>query len=525
MFTTRNRSHAARMVAAVAALSLFAAACGSDEVETVAPVTTTATTTAAPETTAAPATTDAPTTTTATEQPAEVEVVAEPEPVAETSTTTIAPEPEPEPVTEEPATPDTTLPPEPEPEPVREPDPEVVADPEPEVPEDEPTVTTLAPEPEPTVTTLAPEPEPEPETEPEPQRNPTITVTPSTVEWLGFYDFTVMGANFTPNSQTFLVVCTAPGDALSPDTPTSEVTAAMARITRDDCDLANLNPVTVGADGSFTAEVGGTVGAVNFVWVASDITETETAAAPVFAENLEQAPVVLRPGVWVPPEAGMVPPVFPICTSSPYAEDCIPPNAWDRGEIDPAEYPTELPRRQDEVVGFFDWCKTQFVEATCTRMLTLMKWPIDYLGASPVCVVNEYEDRINEYKDGSWPENVEHLHGWHNCATVIDPMIGGWPEGRYNDIGYRLSDTGISVADQCRMVLPPDIELENEGDSFGAPATERYGNDCDAWGQYVVRRIKAQERTRGDCTASYYLAREWMEHYHGVPENYYPIAC
>ena len=81
MFTTiRVRSNAARMVTAVAAMSLLAAACGSDETETVAPVVTEAPTT----TTAAPETTTVPTTTAADEQP-EVEVVAEPAPVAETT--------------------------------------------------------------------------------------------------------------------------------------------------------------------------------------------------------------------------------------------------------------------------------------------------------------------------------------------------------------------------------------------------------------------------------------------------------
>ena len=220
----------------------------------------------------------------------------------------------------------------------------------------------------------------------------------------------------------------------------------------------------------------------------------------------------------------MVPPVFPICTSSPYSEDCIPPNEWDRGEINPRQRPLELPRKQDEVVGFSNWCKSQTFEATCDRMLALMKWPIDYLGAAPICVVNEYEDRINEYKDGSWPENVVHLHGWHNCATVIDPMIGDPPSTRFSDIGWRLSDTGISVAEQCRMVLPSDIELEFRGQEWDSPPT-RYGNDCDAWGARIDSRAEYLRDTYGDCTVSYHLAQEWMEHYHGVPETYYPIKC
>ena len=313
--------------------------------------------------------------------------------------------------------------------------------------------------------------------------------------WWGGYDFTLTGAGFTPNLTVYLVVCTMPGDTVTPETPAEELAAAMARVERSHCNLANAQAATVGSDGSFTAQLGGTLGDTNFLWVASDAAETETAAAPVFAERQELEPVALQPGVWVPPEAGMVPPVFPICTSSPYSEDCIPPNEWDRGEINPRQRPLELPRKQDEVVGFSNWCKSQTFEATCDRMLTLMKWPIDYLGAAPICVVNEYEDRINEYKDGSWPENVAHLNGWHNCATVIDPMIGDPPSTRFSDIGWRLSDTGLSVAEQCRMVLPSDIELEDKRcQASGLPPAERFGNDCDAWGAYVERRSPLAER-------------------------------
>ena len=355
--------------------------------------------------------------------------------------------------------------------------------------------------------------------------NPSLTVSPSIVPWLGVYDFTVTGADFTPNSQLFLVVCTAPGDPLSPDTPAAELAAALARITQSDCDLANANPVAVDTDGSFTAQVEGTVGAVNFVWVASDAAQTEAAAAPVFAEKLETEPVTPQPGVWVPPEAGMVPAVYPICVAPPYGEDCIPPSEWQRGEVTPNRRPNELPRRTEMIAQFANWCETVTFPGTCHRLLTLMKWPVDYMGADPICVLNEYTRRAQAYSAGA-PENVAHLHGWHNCATVIDPLIGTPADGLgENDIGYRLSDTGLTVAEQCRAVLPSDIGLEDRGLSFGAPPTQRFGNDCDAWGAYVERRIAFRWDSLGDCTRAYYFAQEWMEHYHGVPENYYPITC
>ena len=107
----------------------------------------------------------------------------------------------------------------------------------------------------------------------------------------------------------------------------------MARVERSHCDLSQprrQRPSVQTAPSS--SQLGGTLGGTNFLWVASDAAETETAAAPVFAERQELEPVALQPGVWVRPEAGMVPPVFPICTSSPYSEDGhIPPNEWDRG--------------------------------------------------------------------------------------------------------------------------------------------------------------------------------------------------
>ena len=75
------------------------------------------------------------------------------------------------------------------------------------------------------------------------------------------------------------------------------------------------------------------------------------------------------------------------------------------------------------------------------------------------------------------------------------------------------------------MVLPSDVELETRGASFGAPAKERFGNDCDAWGAYVERQIAFRWTALGDCTRSHHFAQEWMEHYHDVPETYYPITC
>ena len=300
------------------------------------------------------------------------------------------------------------------------------SEPAPEQSEPEPEAT-----PEPTATTVAPEPEPEPEPEPDPR----LTVDPPTVPDFGFYTFSLTGSGFTPNSQVFLVVCTAPGDALTPDTSQAELVAAMAQITQDDCDLANAIPVTVGPRGSFDAKAEGTVGATNFVWIASDIAETEVAAAPVFARKQEEKPVVLQPGVWVPPEAGMVPAVFPVCTVPPYGEDCFPPSEWQRGEVDSGGSPNELPRKTPEIAQWADWCESQILNATCQTLLTRMKQPLDYLGGHPRCITNEYSDRVRALRDGSDPIALINRDGWHNCATIIDPQLPNPPDGRPSDIG------------------------------------------------------------------------------------------
>ena len=307
---------------------------------------------------------------------------------------------------------------------------------------------------------------------------------------------------------------------MSPDTPVAKQEAAIAQVTRSHCDLGNAQPATVDDDGTFAAQARGNVRATNFVWVASTADEAETAAALVFAEKLEDAPVVLQPGVWVAPEAGIVPPTFPVCDAPPYGEECLPPSEWQRGEIDPDRRPNELPRKTSDLVQWANWCESQILEATCARLLTYMKQPLDYLGADPLCLLGaEYVDRVRAIgSTGGTEDRDPDLAGWHNCATVIDPQLPGAPAGRLNDIGYRLSDTGISLAERCRIVLPEDVELEDKrGNEFG--------NDCAAWAEYVQSRPQMQPQNWPNCHMSARLAEEWMEHHHGQPEDYYPMVC
>ena len=478
MVNIHNKSNAARALIAAAAIALLASGCGTDESETVTPVTT-----AAPETTVASTTSEAvaPTTTQEVAQPDTAETAV--------ATTTVAPETDTEDTatvtTTAPAeevTPDTTVPAEePEPEPVTEPEPEPELAPEPEIPE-ETTVTTVAPEtepepePEPTVTTVAPESEPEPAPEPEQEEEPE--------------------------------------PAAEQDEPETEDTPELEQPTGPD--LSQYQPGDVVRVADLWPDAGY---ADNFV---CEINEQGTLVDDEGNQNCW-----FGSDAWVRPQAGVVPETYPVCEAPPYGSDCIPPSSWQGADvpIGLGGIPYELPRRSERVGVFADWCFSVWFEGDCRHLFTLMKWSIDYLGGDPRCVLDEYAARVQAWLDGSTAENLPHQFGWHNCATVIDPLIGT-PEGGLgaNDIGYRLSDTGISVAEHCRAVLPSDIELEVRAQILEDPP-DRYGNDCDAWGAQIEIIADHLNSWLGDCAVPYFLAQEWMEHHYGVPEDYYPVKC
>ena len=109
------------------------------------------------------------------------------------------------------------------------------------------------------------------------QDGPSMTADPAYVPAEGDYTFTVNGSGFTGGLALFVLPCTAPGDPMTPE----NVGEAIARIGQTDCDLGSLTPAVVGADGTFSATVSATVGQ-NFIWVAGDAAQTESAAAPVF---------------------------------------------------------------------------------------------------------------------------------------------------------------------------------------------------------------------------------------------------
>ena len=236
---------------------------------------------------------------------------------------------------------------------------------------------------------------------------------------------------------------------------------------------------------------------------------------------------------WVPPVAAMVPAEHPD----------TPPPAWERGEAStPGSRPIETPRATGEgrevVAQWVTWAGSDWSYGQW--LMFNMKWSLDYLGAHPNCVISEYYARVAAAPTNRVePDTFREQHGWHNCVTVIDPHIPGvqLPQDRTNDVGLRLSDTGITLAERCRVVLPADIQLEkrwltqeydfeNRASIYYQPEDyyfEAGHAGCDAWAAW------AQSLRGGDrypiCRDSAVLAEEWLEHYIGRPETSSPVTC
>ena len=209
---------------------------------------------------------------------------------------------------------------------------------------------------------------------------------------------------------------------------------------------------------------------------------------------------------WVVYGTDYVPPVHP---------DTEPPS-WVRGTHTGRGRPDDLPRRSSQVQAWLDWCGDDWLG--CDHLQLPMLWALDYLGANPQCVVQNYEWRASfgsrpDVTDGWNNGKLIERYGWHRCATAIDPMQ---PDGRL------LSDHGLSVAERCRAVLPADIKLEEETSTDNG-GVFRHWLTCDEWGEWV------EEYQRGtnfpDCMGSARIAEEWLEHFHGMPETYWRISC
>lgn len=265
-----------------------------------------------------------------------------------------------------------------------------------------------------------------------------------------------------------------------------------------------------------------------------------TTTIPVTVEGAGAAPEGGHPPA---PQAGMIPREhpywdYPNCAPGPpWPSDCYPPSEWeipqDLSDCRAGAYPdlgvggicagrraNERPRWTSDVARWASWCFRQ-PRGNCTWLLHQMKWSLDFLGAHPWCVLNEYQDRADAYGAGARGNTVKNRYGWHNCATVIDPLVKKTPAGRTNDAGLLLSDT-VALAEQCRMVLPADVQLETRV-RRSSERPERFGSDCDAWAEWA--HTNPRGRDNPDCWRSARLAEEWMEHHHATPERYFTAGC
>ena len=229
---------------------------------------------------------------------------------------------------------------------------------------------------------------------------------------------------------------------------------------------------------------------------------------------------------------------YPTCTGSPpWPSNCYPPSEWEIpqdlsdcrvapipdagvGGICASREPPEIPRQTRDVLDFTEACQAGWHPISCEYLLFQMKWALDYLGAHPWCVLQQYYDRLAAHDDiwnrgASLPADIRNRHGWHLCPTVIDP-------GQDDDPRRRLSETGISLAEQCRIVLPPDVQLEDRPRRVNTEP-QRFGSDCDAWAEWVENRPIARDWR--DCDRSARLADEWMEHHYATPERYFIVTC
>ena len=116
------------------------------------------------------------------------------------------------------------------------------------------------------------------------QTGPGLVVDPATVPSAGSYDFTIKGTGFNPRSTIYVLICTIPGAPLSVEMPAQELATALAEVDRSDCDLTTAQAVNLTVGGSFSIQRSATVGP-NFMWVASDAAETQTAGVPILFEE------------------------------------------------------------------------------------------------------------------------------------------------------------------------------------------------------------------------------------------------
>ncbi len=263
---------------------------------------------------------------------------------------------------------------------------------------------------------------------------------------------------------------------------------------------------------------------------------------PVVVDPEVHDPVVVEPVVdgpevaWMEPYAGYVPEVHPD----------TPTLSWELGHDAPtpeglpalvwASADGDMPRPTPGVVEWSRWCVANTRSSQCADALHQSVWALDYLGASESCVIEQMTRQVNGFV--RWETPVSHSDsGWFRCPTVILPDPAG--DG---DAPLLVQ----SLADRCRGVLPPDVDLvsyrllvggldpsqatadEIEAAIGADPAQmtpdeiqEHFeyvpvlGASCDEWAQ--TETIGAVPEYFSLQHTAKLLVVEWMQHHYGAP--------
>ena len=249
-------------------------------------------------------------------------------------------------------------------------------------------------------------------------------------------------------------------------------------------------------------------------------------------------PVVGPDLVWVVPYAGFVPVVHPDTPSLSWVLGHDAPTPEGLPALVPTHAGGDMPRPTPGLVEWSRWCVATATIGQCALALHQSVWGLDYLGASESCVIDQMTRQINGFVD--WGTAVfQSGSGWFRCPSVVLPDPAG-----AGDFPLVVQ----SLADRCREVLPPDVDLVASrfqmvggGDPTqmtpeeiaaaigGDPAQmtadelsvhfERVpvpGAGCDEWAQHemllggVPEYLPLQHMVR-------YLVVEWMQHHYGAP--------
>ena len=253
---------------------------------------------------------------------------------------------------------------------------------------------------------------------------------------------------------------------------------------------------------------------------------------------VEPEPVVGPDLVWVVPYAGFVPVVHPDTPSLSWVLGHDAPTPEGLPALRSGAGGGDMPRPTPGLVEWSRWCVATATIGQCALALHQSVWGLDYLGASESCVIDQMTRQINGFVDWGTPV-FQSGSGWFRCPSVVLPDPAG-----AGDFPLVVQ----SLADRCREVLPPDVDLVASrfqlvggGDPTqmtleeiaaaigGDPAQmtadelsvhfERVlvpGAGCDEWAQHemllggVPEYLPLQHMVR-------HLVVEWMQHHYGAP--------